>query len=241
MDMLPVAILAGGLATRLRPLTETIPKALIEIAGKPFIDHQLAYLRRQQITRVVLCVGFLGEMIEEHVQNGSAFGLQVTYSYDGPQLLGTGGSLKQALPLLGNAFFVLYGDSYLPCDFQAVQRAFELAHKPALMTVFKNNGQWDTSNVALSTDGLSIYYNKFSIRPDMHHIDYGLSILTPAPLLQRYNENIFDFAAILHELSTCSELAPHEVFGRFYEIGSLNGINELETLFKKSSGAFCGY
>lgn len=227
MDMLPVAILAGGLATRLRPLTETIPKALIEIAGKPFIDHQLAYLRRQQITRVVLCVGFLGEMIEEHVQNGSAFGLQVTYSYDGPQLLGTGGSLKQALPLLGNAFFVLYGDSYLPCDFQAVQRAFELAHKPALMTVLHNAGKWDISNILFKNKTIMMYH-KINRTPEMEYIDYGLGIIKSSAF-KNYS-GIFDLASVYTALVSTNQLAAFEIYDRFYEIGSLQGIKETEEM-----------
>ena len=104
--MLPVAILAGGLATRLRPITETIPKALIEIAGEPFIFHQLRYLHEQGITSVILCIGYLGEMIQELVGAGSQFGVQVSYSFDGPKLLGTGGAIKAARPLLGNNFFI---------------------------------------------------------------------------------------------------------------------------------------
>ena len=122
--MFPVAILAGGLATRLHPITQTIPKALIEVAGKPFIYHQLEYLRKQGVTSVVLCIGYLGEMIQEVVGDGSRWSMQVRYSPDGPILLGTGGALKQALPMLGERFFILYGDSYLPIDFAKVQTSF---------------------------------------------------------------------------------------------------------------------
>ena len=127
---LPVAILAGGLATRLHPITETIPKALVDVAGKPFILRQLDYLRRQGVGRVVLCVGFLGEQIEAVVGDGSASGLSVSYSQDWPKLMGTGGALKQALPLLDSQFLVLYGDSYLPIDFASVERDF-LAQRQA--------------------------------------------------------------------------------------------------------------
>src|SRR5690606_14619245 len=141
-DMFPVAILAGGLATRLRPITEKIPKALVEVAGKPFINHQLEYLRDQGITRVVLCVGYLGERIEDAIKDGRAFGLDVSYSYDGSTLLGTGGALQQTSPLLGDDFFVLYGDSYLPCDFFDVQKAYIDSGEPALMTVLHNGNQW---------------------------------------------------------------------------------------------------
>ena len=115
---LPVAILAGGLATRLRPVTEDTPKALLDVAGKPFVVRQLEYLRQQGIVRVVLCVGYLGEQIRAVVGDGSALGLEVLYSWDGPQLLGTGGALRHALSALGEQFMVLYGDSYLPIDFR---------------------------------------------------------------------------------------------------------------------------
>src|ERR1044071_9702153 len=114
--MLPIAILAGGLATRLRPMTETIPKALVEIAGEPFLAHQLRLLRAAGYERVVLCVGYLGKMVREFAGDGSAFGLYVEYSFDGPTLLGTAGAIVRALPLLGPRFSVIYGDSYLPCD-----------------------------------------------------------------------------------------------------------------------------
>src|ERR1700759_3257858 len=121
---LPVAILAGGLATRMRPVTERIPKALIEVAGLPFVAHQLALLRREGVERVVLCVGFLGEMIEASIGDGARFGLSVAYSFDGEKLLGTGGALRHAQPMLGEQFFVLYGDSYLDIAYAPVQAAY---------------------------------------------------------------------------------------------------------------------
>ena len=145
--MFPVVILAGGLATRLRPLTETVPKALIEVANKPFICHQLDYLKNQGITQVVLCIGYLGEKIQAIVGDGSAWDIKVSYSFDGPVLLGTGGALKQALRYVDDSFFVLYGDSYLPIDYQVIETAFISSKKPALMTVLKNANQWDKSNV----------------------------------------------------------------------------------------------
>ncbi len=146
-ELLPVAILAGGLANRLRPITETIPKALVTVAGEPFLFHQLRYLKAQGVAHVVICTGYLGEQVEAAVGNGHAFGLKVEISPDGPVLLGTGGALKTAAPKLGDAFFVLYGDSFLPCDFGKVQSAFEASGKPALMTVLRNGDRWDKSNV----------------------------------------------------------------------------------------------
>jgi NDP-sugar pyrophosphorylase family protein len=231
---LPVAILAGGLSTRLRPITENIPKALVDVAGKPFIARQLEYLRRQGITRVVLCLGHLGEQVEALVGDGAAFGLDVGYSWDGPRLLGTGGALKRALPLLGGQFFVFYGDSYLQIDFRAVERGFFASGKPALMTVLKNNDRWDKSNV-LFRDGVIIEYNKKVPGPEMAHIDYGLGVLS-APLLENVADGPVDLADIYHDLSVRGLLAGWEVFERFYEIGSHKGLNEAIEYFEKGEG-----
>lgn len=225
--MIPVAILAGGLATRLRPMTETIPKALIQVAGAPFIAHQLRLLRREGIERVVLCVGYLGEMIRDVVGDGSAFDLEVAYSFDGDRLQGTGGALRRALPVLGKTFFVLYGDSYLDIDYNAVLSAFGREHAPALMTVFRNDGQWDTSNVIF--DGHRVVrYTKRELTPDMHYIDYGLGILTDSVLADRPVGVAFDLADIYTKLATAGTLAGYEVERRFYEIGTVSGLAETE-------------
>jgi len=232
MDMFPVLILAGGLATRLRPLTETIPKALIEVAGRPFIEHQLLYLRAQGITKVVLAVGYLAELIRDCVGDGSQFGLQVKYIEDGPTLLGTGGAVKRALPLLGDPFFVQYGDSYLPIHYLEVQAAFLASQKPALMTVLKNNNQWDKSNVIYSS-GVLIEYNKHEIKPAMTYIDYGLGILKKEVFTGYSSNAAFDLAAVYNNLSGQKQLAGFEVFERFYEIGSLAGIEQTDAYLSK--------
>jgi NDP-sugar pyrophosphorylase family protein len=140
-EALPVAILAGGLATRLRPITEKIPKSLVTVAGRPFLSHQIELLRGQGLRHLVLCIGHLGEMIQRDFGDGSKLGVKIDYSFDGPVLLGTGGALKKALPFLGPEFFVLYGDSYLPIDFNAVAASFKQSQKQALMTVYENQGK----------------------------------------------------------------------------------------------------
>jgi len=228
--MLPVAILAGGLATRLRPITESIPKALVEVAGKPFIFRQLDYLYLQGIRRVVLCIGYLGEMIEQIVGDGSQFGLEVTYSPDGPVLLGTGGALRQALPMLGKHFFVLYGDSFLPVDFPPVEKAFFDHKKPALMTVLENANRWDKSNV-LYREGELVEFNKLAPRPEMAYIDYGLGVLSSQILEQYQPGQVLDLAEVYHALSIKGQLTGYEVHKRFYEIGSHSGLKETETYF----------
>ena len=237
-----VVILAGGLATRLRPITETIPKSLVEVAGEPFVVRQLRYLKSQGISTVVMCIGYLGEMIQSVVGDGQRYGIRVVYSMDGPKLLGTGGAIRQALQrfprAFGQAFFVLYGDSYLPIDFGLVQNAFEKSGKPALMTVLKNKNEWDKSNV-LFKDHELVEYNKLSPNEGMAHIDYGLSVLTPK-VLDHYalqssvtGGGSFDLADVFHKLSKSGQLAGHEVQERFYEIGSHTGLKEATDYFSR--------
>ena len=231
---LPVAILAGGLATRLRPLTETIPKVLVEVAGRPFAEWQLELLRAQGIERVVYCLGHLGDRVISQLGDGSRFGLACEYVFDGPQRLGTGGALCHALPKLGEAFFVLYGDSYLLCDFARVRHAFETQGKPGLMTVFENTGQWDRSNVCMQ-DHQIVRYDKTQSHPAMRHIDFGLGVLKSG-VLQRYSQAAFlDLAVIYQDLLATKELGVCEVAQRFYEIGSFAGLNELNRLLSCGS------
>ena len=231
---LPVAILAGGLATRLRPITISTPKVLVDVAGKPFIIRTLDHLRANGIASVVLCIGHLGEQVRAIVGDGSQFGIDVRYSSDGAELVGTGGALRQALPLLGPEFFVLYGDSYLPIDFRPVERAFASSGKSALMTVLRNENQWDQSNVEFH-DGHLIEYNKRTPRAAMHHIDYGLSVLSARALASVPAAVPFDLSDTYHYLSREGQLAGHEVFERFYEIGSHDGLEETVRHFQRSN------
>jgi NDP-sugar pyrophosphorylase family protein len=233
-ESLPVVILAGGLATRLRPKTAKIPKALLEVAGKPFLEHQLELLRRHQIRRVVLCVGYLGEMIQARYGSGTSFGLDLTYSFDGDQLLGTGGAIKKAVRLLPDNFLVLYGDSYLPVDYQAVARAFYLAERPALMTVFRNRDAWDSSNVWFADSEVRLYTKKRR-HPQMQYIDYGLSAFRREIFEAWPSSGAFDLASVMESLSEQGQLAGYEVFHRFYEIGSPAGLAELDQLLRHGS------
>lgn len=232
MSDFPVAILAGGLATRLRPLTETIPKSLIEVAGRPFLATQLEQLAAQGLRRVVLCVGYLGEMIVEEFGDGSAFGVELQYSFDGPVLLGTGGALRRALPMLGETFYTLYGDSYLPVDFRQVGQAFLDQGKAGIMTVFRNAGLYDTSNVEFA-DGRILNYSKTALTPEMHYIDYGLSLFQASAFSGYSQDEKIDLADIMGRLLSEGQLAGYEVFERFYEIGSHSGLAELEALLAR--------
>lgn len=229
---LPVAVLAGGLATRLRPITETIPKALVEVAGRPFAAHQADLLARHGITLVVWLVGYRAEQIEGALGDGSRWGMRFEYLHDGPTLLGTGGALRRALPHLGPAFFVMYGDSYLECDFPAVERAFRASGRSGLMTVFRNDGLYDASNVEFA-GGRIVRYDKRDRTPGMHHIDYGLGVLTPAALAGYPDGQPLDLARVYQDLLAAGELAAFEVTERFYEVGSPEGLAETDAHLRR--------
>ena len=227
---LPIIILAGGLATRLRPITETIPKSLVEVAGVPFIVRQLNYLKKQNIEKVIMCVGHLGEMIEELLRDGDDLGLNIKYSYDGSKLLGTGGAVKKATEYVDDKFLILYGDSFLPIDFHAVENAFDSKNYKALMTVLENKNQWDKSNTIFEDEKL-IKYDKENPCPEMNHIDYGLGILSKDIFSNYERDKIFDLSEVYNQLSIENKLQGFEVNQRFYEIGSHQGLKETETYF----------
>lgn len=229
---LPIAILVGGLATRMAPITQTIPKSLIQVAGDFFIAHQLRYLQQQGLSKVVLCVGHLGEQIQAVVGDGAKYSLDIHYSWDRPHLLGTGGALKNALPLLGEAFFVLYGDSYLPIDFSAVARRFYECKPPALMTVLKNTSSKYPNNVVFHAPHV-MEYNKDHTSTKMQYIDYGLGILSSSVFNQTYTT--FDLAQLYQQLAQGKELMGFEVLERFYEIGSLEGLKKTHDFLMRTS------
>jgi NDP-sugar pyrophosphorylase family protein len=231
--MLPVAILAGGLATRLGPLTETVPKSLIPIHGEPFVAHQLRLLQRSGVQHVILCIGHLGEMIERAIGDGRAFGVKVEYSYDGATLLGTSGAVKGALPKLGEKFFVMYGDSYLTCDYAAIEREFLRRGGLGLMTVFRNDSQWDASNVEFE-EGRIVAYSKKNRTVRMRYIDYGLGAFQAKSFV---GTRATDLADVYAELLDAGELTAVEVHERFYEIGSPAGLKEMTTFLNRRGDA----
>jgi NDP-sugar pyrophosphorylase family protein len=230
---IPVAILAGGLATRLRPITEKIPKSLVPVAGRPFLSHQLEMLHARGIRRAVLCIGYLGEMIQRDF-GSEKFGVKLDYSFDGEKLLGTGGAIKRALPLLGEEFFVLYGDSYLPIEYAPIVEFFHRSGKLGLMTVYRNEGKYDASNVVFR-DGEIIVYDKKNRSPEMRHIDYGLSLFKSSAFDSYSADQTFDLAEVMGRLVREKQLAGYEVPERFYEMGSPAGLAELETLLQSKS------
>jgi NDP-sugar pyrophosphorylase family protein len=230
----PVAILAGGLATRLGETVAALPKALVPVAGRPFIDHQLALLRAQGVRRVVLCVQHLASAIEAHLGDGAAHGLSVAYSHDGLRLLGTGGALRRALPLLGDACFVLYGDSYLEAPLAPIVRALDDSGAWGVMTVLRNDGRWDKSN-ALVADGRLVRYDKRVPSADMAHIDYGLALLRRQAVERIPEETSYDLSDLYRDLVDEERMIGFEVTRRFYEIGSPEGLAETRALLEARS------
>ena len=227
----PVAILAGGLATRLRPATDKTPKALLSVAGEPFLAHQLRLLHSEGFHHLVICVGHLGETVQAKIGDGKPLGLHIDYSFDGPTLLGTGGALKRALPRLGDKFLVIYGDSYMPVDYAAIVQAFVESGKPALMTVFQNEGRWDTNNVWFGHGEIRRYDKKFRTA-EMRHIDYGIAVLSRSVFDSFSCDAVFDLADVYSRLVSEKQMAAYEVKQRFYEIGSPGGLAELDSLLR---------
>jgi NDP-sugar pyrophosphorylase family protein len=231
---LPIAILAGGLARRLRPITETLPKALVEVAGRPFAVHQVELLRRNGIDNVVWLVGYRADQIEAALGDGSRWGVRFSYVHDGPVLLGTGGAIMQALPQLGMAFFVMYGDSYLECDFAAVERTFIESGRLGLMTVYRNRGLFDASNVQFA-HGRILRYDKKTRAPEMHHIDWGLGALRASAFAPYQPGQPLDLAQVYQDLLAANELVGYEVSNRFFEVGSQQGLADTDAYLRAKS------
>jgi N-acetyl-alpha-D-muramate 1-phosphate uridylyltransferase len=231
---LPIAVLAGGLAKRLRPITETIPKALVEVAGRPFAVHQVELLRRHGIDIVVWLVAYRADQIQATLGDGSRWGMRFSYVHDGPMLLGTGGAIRHALPQLGDAFFVMYGDSYLECDFAQVERAFIDSGRLGLMTVYRNGGLFDTSNVEF-VGGRILRYDKKTRTPEMHHIDWGLGMLRASAFAPYAAGEPLDLAQVYQDLLASNELVGHEVSNRFFEVGSQQGLADTDAYLRARS------
>jgi len=231
----PVALLAGGLATRLRPITEKIPKALVEVSGRPFIHHQLELLKGNGIRRVVLCVGYLGEMLRDYLGDGSRFGMELTYAFDGPNLLGTGGAIRRALPLLGETFWVMYGDSYMDIDYRAVLASFAASGADGLMTVLCNDNQWDRSNVVFR-DGNLLRYDKREQTADMNYVDYGVALLRRSAAERLSDDEVSDLADLYRDMVAEGRMVGYEVTRRFYEIGSPQGLRETQEYLATRKG-----
>ena len=230
--MFTVAVLAGGLGTRVHKLTGgTTPKAMIPVAGRPFIDHKLVGLARQGAKKVVLLVGHAADSLQQHVGDGSNYGLQIEFIRDGPQLLGTGGAIKAALPYLGDSFWVTYADTYLRFDVLEAEKRFVDSGRPGLMVVLKNEDRWDVSNARID-DGLVVEYVKSPPPGRFQYIDYGMSLFARTAFDECPAEQAFDLGSVIRGIIDGPGLAAYEAIERFYEIGTPEGFSETEAFFR---------
>ncbi len=219
-----IALLAGGLATRLYPMTHDTPKLMLMIDDKPFIHYQLKRLKENGLRRVILCVGKHGEQIEDYFRLAPDYGLDIVFSYDGDKQLGTGGALKKALPLLSDPFFILYGDSFLNLDYRHIYQCFREQNDQALMTIYNNKDKWDTSNIVYKNNRI-LTYDKKNKTADMSYIDYGLGLIHKRSF-DSFTDGPFDLAQLYQRLVAHGEMMGYEVFDRFYEVGSFDGLEE---------------
>lgn len=233
--MIPIVVLCGGMATRLYPITKTIPKSLILINKNPFISYQLDLFYKQGIRNVILCVGKFGKMIEDYVGNGSSWGLNVKYSYENENnLLGTGGAIKNALDLLPEIFIITYGDCYLDTNYINILTKFYEKNKSMLITIWYNKTKYHKNNILFKNNKI-LSYNKIST-PDMQHIDYGIIIVNKS-IFNNY-KNKFDLSEIMSNLISKNKISVYEVIDSFHEVGCQNGIKSFIDNYKLNATIF---
>lgn len=224
-------ILAGGMGTRLRPLTHSVPKAMVPVCGRPFLTYQLEYLAHHHIRDIILCVGYLGDAIEAHFGDGQRFGVEIRYGHEGDRLLGTAGAIKNVQHLLDDAFFVTFGDSYTVVDFETILDYFRRRDRLGLMVVLRNEDRWDSSNVVLDGDLVRVY-DKQRAHPGMRYIDFGVSLFRREAFRDLSPGVPVDLDAVNQRLIAQQQLLAWETHDRFYEIGSVKGLREFETLLR---------
>jgi len=231
-----IVILCGGLATRLYPLTKKIPKSMVKVGKKPFLELQLELIKKNGIVDIVLCIGYKGKQIKDYFGDGKKWGLKIKYSRDGKKLLGTGGALKKAEPLLEDVFLVMWGDSYLPFNFQRAIDFFKKNDKLALMTVYKNENRIEPSNVEIRGNLVKAYSKKRKTK-NMKYIDYGLSIFKKEVLKYIPKNKFYDLSKLNQLLIRKKQLLAFPVKRRFYQIGNFVGLEEfkrVDKIFKKN-------
>lgn len=234
MSLPTIGVLCGGRATRLAPVAGSLPKSLVPVAGEPFLAHQLRLLAAQGFHRAVLLIGYRGDQIREFVGDDCRFGIAVEYSEDGDAPLGTGGAVRRALPLLGDPFFITYGDALLEFAPAEMWMRFVSSRAAAMMAVFRNRGQWDRSNVVFDGGLVRLHDKSKSDVPGMEWIDWGVSIFTATPIEARLAASTFDLAEVTKELALAGKLAGFEVASRFHEIGTPEGLHETDEYLRRS-------
>jgi len=235
--MIKVAILAGGLGKRLGSLTLDTPKSMIKINNKPFIEWQLNLLSKKGVSEVVLCTSHYSQIIKDYVEDGKRFNIEVKYSDDGPDQLGTGGAIRNAIDILGDSFMVMYGDSYLDIDYFEVEKVFGESNFPAMMTIYRNMGKYDLSNVLFETSIIK-KYSKKNVNSNFQYIDFGLSLFKSEVFKEIKKGTYLDLADLCEELAENGKLAGFEVKNRFYEVGSKEGIKDFSRYLGEQENDF---
>jgi len=234
-------ILCGGLGTRLGPLTMRVPKSMTAVAGRPFLEYELALLRAGGIEDFVLCVGYLGEAVQAHFGDGRRFGVRIRYAWDGPMLMGPAGALKRASRLLDDLFFVTYGDAYLRADYAAIMDRLQRSHALGVMTVYENDGMYGRSDVAVSR-GYVTRYDKAAAAGELSWVNFGVSALRKRALREIPTgvpcgeQTFYDVLVRRHALMA------FPVRRRFYEIGTPRALEEFSRYVSRhpSAGKFDG-
>jgi len=229
-----IVVLCGGKATRLYPLTKKIPKSMIKFERKPFLEHQLDLFKKNRIFDIVLCVGYKAEQIKKYFGNGKNFGVEIKYSSDKKKLLSTGGALKKAENLLEDSFLVMWGDSYLPFNFQKAIKFFKKFDKFGAMTVFKNLNKYEPSNVEVEKNLVKSYSKKRKTKK-MKYIDYGVSIFKKEALKFIPKNKVYDLTKLQQTLIKKKQLLAYPAEKRFYQIGSPDGLEEFKNYIKRKT------
>jgi NDP-sugar pyrophosphorylase family protein len=229
------AILAGGLGTRLRPLTEKVPKALAPVEGRPFLQYVLELLASHGVDDVVLCVGYRGEMIRDRFGDGSGLGVRIRYSSEGDRLMGPIGALKTAERLLADRFFVTYGDAYLRLDYRRMMDALLGQEELGVMSVYRNEGRYGRSDVVVE-GGFVVVYDKAGRAPGMDWINFGVTALKKEALAAVEPGRVWDETAFYGGLARARQLRAFEVKERFYEIGTPASLEEFAAFVRGGMG-----
>jgi len=228
-EEMQAVILAGGEGTRLRPLTTNLPKSMIPIAGKPFLEYEVKLLKRAGVIDFVICVGYKGEIIRSHFANGESFGVKIRYSDDGDMLLGTAGSLKKAQALLAEGFFITYGDAYPIIDYHAAWNRFISTGKIAMMVVLKNANKYGRSNTVVQ-NGQVTFYSKKESAPGMEYIEFGVTFMNRQALEMLSDNHPIDLEVLYRKIISNDQMAALEVKQRIYDIGSPEGLRDFSEL-----------
>lgn len=233
-------ILAGGLGKRLMPLTMDIPKPMVCVFGRPFLEYQIRWLKSNGIREILLLTGYKGDKVQAYFKDGSSLGVILTYSHE-TSPLGTGGSLKLAEKKLESSFLLVYGDSFLPIDTAGLIQRFRDVDKTGMIVVYDNqpHDAGVPSNIDLDKEGFVARYEKNSKDPLFHYTDAGVSV---------FKKEVIDFIPKGKKVSLEEEIFPRLVKDRellgyitrqpFYDIGTRERIKRFEELVSSNTIKF---